>query len=66
MVRLYPLFHPAAALRTPRVKEELREDFSRLPALLAEGAPPQPEDEVMVQPAGREPPRVVDQLGLFG
>ena len=35
-VRIYPLFHPAAALRTPRVKEQLREDFSRLPSLLAE------------------------------
>lgn len=36
-VRVYPLFHPAAALRTPRVKEQLREDFRRLPALLAAG-----------------------------
>ena len=44
-VRIYPLFHPAAALRTPRVKEELREDFARLPALLAEGPPEQPGQE---------------------
>ena len=28
-VFLLPLFHPAAALRTPAVKETLREDFSR-------------------------------------
>ncbi len=38
-VVLYPLFHPAAALRTPKVKEQLAEDFSRLPALLAASAP---------------------------
>jgi uracil-DNA glycosylase family 4 len=47
-VRIYPLYHPAAALRTPAVKAELAEDFSRLPAVLAEPAldepapPPQP------------------------
>ena len=38
-VLLYPLFHPAAALRTPSVKEQLAEDFGRLPALLGESAP---------------------------
>jgi len=38
-VVLYPLFHPAAALRTPKVKEQLAEDFARLPVLLA-GPPP--------------------------
>jgi uracil-DNA glycosylase len=41
-VRLYPIFHPAAALYTPRMLETLREDFSRLPELLALGAPEQP------------------------
>jgi uracil-DNA glycosylase len=41
-VRLYPIFHPAAALYTPRMLETLREDFSRLPQLLAMGAPEQP------------------------
>jgi uracil-DNA glycosylase len=41
-VRLYPIFHPAAALYTPRMLETLREDFARLPELLALGAPPQP------------------------
>ena len=68
IVRLYPLFHPAAALRTPRVKEQLREDFARLPALLADGAPAQPGEQVPVAPppvpAVAEP--AVDQLGLFG
>jgi DNA polymerase len=38
-VRVLPIYHPAAALRTPRVLEELRADFERLPALLAEPAP---------------------------
>jgi DNA polymerase len=42
-VRLYPIFHPAAALYTPRMLETLREDFARLPALLAQGAPEQPD-----------------------
>jgi len=41
-VRLYPIYHPAAALYTPRMLETLREDFARLPELLAMGAPPQP------------------------
>jgi uracil-DNA glycosylase family 4 len=44
-VRLYPIFHPAAALYTPRMLETLREDFKRLPALLAQGAPEQPSFE---------------------
>jgi DNA polymerase len=42
-VRLYPIFHPAAALYTPRMLETLREDFTRLPELLAQGAPEQPD-----------------------
>jgi DNA polymerase len=42
-VRLYPIFHPAAALYTPRMLATLREDFARLPALLAQGAPEQPD-----------------------
>jgi DNA polymerase len=44
-VRLYPIFHPAAALYTPRMLETLREDFMRLPDLLALGAPEQPSPE---------------------
>lgn len=40
-VRLYPVFHPAAALyRRPNL-ELLREDFSRLPQMLADGSPDQ-------------------------
>ncbi|HEY7836777.1 MAG TPA: uracil-DNA glycosylase [Solirubrobacteraceae bacterium] len=69
-VRLYPIFHPAAALYTPRMLETLREDFSRLPELLALGPPEQPAPvEAVPEPvpagaAGPEAPRD-DQLGLF-
>ena len=57
-IRLYPLYHPAAALYTPSTLEVLRADFSRIPDLLAEGAPEQPviEDEERPDVAG-EPPR---------
>ena len=41
-VWLYPIFHPAAALYTPRMLETLRQDFKGLPALLAQGPPEQP------------------------
>src|SRR5277367_4266063 len=41
-VRLYPIYHPAAALYTPRMLETLREDFMRLPDLLGLGEPEQP------------------------
>ena len=44
-VRLYPIFHPAAALYTPRMLDTLREDFSRLPELLAQPEPDQPQWE---------------------
>jgi uracil-DNA glycosylase len=36
VVKLFPIFHPAAALRTDSVKQLLREDFAKLPPLLAE------------------------------
>jgi uracil-DNA glycosylase len=75
-VRLYPIYHPAAALYTPRMLETLREDFARLPEVLALGAPAQPEPaEVADAPeptaeaqAAPDPPQgvaEVDQLGLF-
>ena len=53
-VRLYPIYHPAAALYTPRMLETLREDFSRLPELLAQGPPeqPSPEPDEMPDQAG--------------
>lgn len=56
-VRLYPIYHPAAALYTPRMLETLREDFSRLPELLALGAPEQPslEEPPELAPGDVEP-----------
>jgi uracil-DNA glycosylase family 4 len=59
-VLLYPLYHPAAALYTPRMLEVLQSDFARVPELLGrEVAPPEP---VFVAPALAEP---AVQLGLF-
>jgi uracil-DNA glycosylase len=49
-VRLYPIFHPAAALYTPANVEVLRTDFARLPELLALDPPPQPEPEPVREP----------------
>src|SRR3954452_6441565 len=67
-VRLYPLFHPAAALYTPSMLETLRRDFARIPEILALGAPDQPEPiaEPEPDPVIPEPDLVYDeQLGLF-
>jgi uracil-DNA glycosylase family 4 len=73
-LRLYPIFHPAAALYTPRMLETLREDFARIPDLLALDAPPQPEPAAPPEPVVAEPelvtvpddePPPADQLGLF-
>ena len=40
-VQIFPIYHPAAGLRASSVKEILREDFRKLPGLLAAGPPPQ-------------------------
>jgi uracil-DNA glycosylase len=73
-VQLYPIYHPAAALYTPRMLETLRQDFSRVPDLLGRPAPepsrppapviptvPPPMVPAGVAVAEREPA----QLGLF-
>ena len=57
-----PLFHPAAGLRTPRVAEQLREDFTGIPELLARPLPEPPPG--IATPRDGEPE--ADQLGLFG
>jgi uracil-DNA glycosylase family 4 len=67
-VFLLPLFHPAAALRTPAVKETLRADFETLPGLLAmdppvEGEPLDGVEEESQEPA---PEPAADQLDFFG
>jgi DNA polymerase len=79
-VRLFPLYHPAAALYTPSTLEMLRADFQRIPEILALGPPPQPEpvpepefesyEEEIPEPEAEEPPASLEpepaaQLGLF-
>jgi uracil-DNA glycosylase family 4 len=76
-IRLYPLYHPAAALYTPATLEALRADFHGIPSLLALGPPEQPEaiqldglPEPIEVPEPEEPPAVAEpepaaQLGLF-
>jgi uracil-DNA glycosylase family 4 len=59
VVRLYPLFHPAAALYTPAMLATLREDFQRIPELLARPAPAQPEPVAPEPEPVPEPPEPV-------
>lgn len=69
-VLLYPLYHPAAALYTPRMLDVLAQDFARIPSLIERAgaavplaAPPAPP----VAAADAEPAPAPDavQLGLF-
>ena len=63
-VLLYPLYHPAAALYTPRMLEVLEADFRRLPELLGRALAPPPAADSQPAFAGvRAEPAV--QLGLF-
>jgi DNA polymerase len=79
-VRLYPLYHPAAALYTRSLLETLRADFARIPGLLALDPPEQPAPPEPALPAAAAgeatpaddpadpdgpPPVPEDQLGLF-
>ena len=67
-IRLYPIYHPAAGLRSTAMQETLREDFKRLPELL-EAARPQTE---RLEPGegevggGSAEAVAASQLGLFG
>jgi uracil-DNA glycosylase len=65
-VRLYPLYHPAAALYTPSMLETLRADFERIPGLLAQGPPPQPEAVELVPELADELPQLVDDAPSTG
>jgi uracil-DNA glycosylase family 4 len=59
-VTLYPIFHPAAALYTPRMLQVLEEDFARIPELLGRAtAPP------VLTVVESAPPEQPEQLGLF-
>lgn len=65
-VFVMPLVHPAAALRTPAHVETLREDFRKLPELLAADPPEAvpraaPDAALAAAASGGE-----DQLDLFG
>jgi DNA polymerase len=73
-IRLYPLYHPAAALYTPSTLEMLRADFQRIPEILALGAPEQPpviepvpavEVPEAAEVSGVGEPEPASQLGLF-
>jgi uracil-DNA glycosylase len=62
-VRLFPVFHPAAALYTPANVDVLRQDFQRLPELLALGPPQQPPplvEEPLVDVDAGEPAGAAD------
>jgi DNA polymerase len=71
-VTLYPIFHPAAALYTPRMLEVLEADFRRIPELLGRGATPPPPVAPRAGPAAVPVRAAVEhasageqQLGLF-
>jgi uracil-DNA glycosylase len=68
-IRIYPIFHPAAGLRSTAMLETLRQDFQQLPELL-EAARPQPEEEAEPEQTGpgggSAEPVAASQLGLFG
>ena len=57
-ITVYPMYHPAAALRNSNIRASLEKDFLKLPGLL-EVAPPQ----VTTPPAPTETPTA--QLGLL-
>src|SRR3954470_12246584 len=61
-VLLYPLYHPAAALYTPKMLEVLKSDFARIPELLGREVAPPPEPAVFLTRVTAEP---AVQLGLF-
>jgi uracil-DNA glycosylase len=60
-VLLYPIYHPAAALYTPRMLEVLKSDFARIPELIGREVAPPPQP-VFLTPVTAEP---AVQLGLF-
>jgi uracil-DNA glycosylase len=62
---IYPIYHPAAGLRSQAMLTGLREDFSRLPELLA-AARPEPELEEPPRDGGSAEALTAAQLGLFG
>jgi uracil-DNA glycosylase family 4 len=53
-----PMYHPAAALHQPSLRQVVEDDFSRLPDLIARGAPDKP-------PAPDAGGQDAEQLSLF-
>ena len=73
-VFVMPLFHPAAALRTPAVADTLRSDFERLPELIRQPLPQSEQTEPVQGGNHRDTPgreaedvsrSALDQLGLL-
>ena len=64
-VTLYPIFHPAAALYTPRMLQVLKDDFARIPELLGRAAAPPPPRPAPEPLAVEALPQQPVQLGLF-
>jgi DNA polymerase len=68
-VHVFPILHPAAALRTPKLRPTMSEDFAALGRLLEEPAPEQ--EPVPGRPEERraadapEPARGDEQLDIF-
>jgi uracil-DNA glycosylase len=62
-VLLYPIFHPAAALYTPRMLEVLESDFRRIPNLI--GRDTVPVEAAAAESAVEAAPEHPVQLGLF-
>jgi len=62
-VLLYPIFHPAAALYTPRMLDVLQTDFERLPELIGREATRAA--VVQAPPPESQPQPAAVQLGLF-
>jgi DNA polymerase len=55
-VRVFPILHPAAALRTPGLRATMSEDFATLGRLLAEPAPEQAQAEMPAGAPAEAPP----------
>ena len=69
-VFIFPLLHPAAALRTPRMRATLAEDFTRLERLLDEPLPEpaEPAPSAAAPPQAAPTPAAApatDQLDIF-
>ncbi len=60
-IAIFPMYHPAAALYSPRLRPAMMDDFGRLPALIESVAERQSDNGAQERRAVRP-----KQLGLFG